>query len=43
MLQNLSNNLFSRFVTVSAKEVKRLEQNLNMTVEKFKSDFNQNL
>ena len=43
LLQNLSNNLYSRFVTVTADEVRRLEQNLSMEVRKFNSDFEANL
>jgi uncharacterized protein YpuA (DUF1002 family) len=43
MLQNLSNNLYSRYVTVSEDKVKELENNLSMEVKKFNSDFNQNL
>jgi len=43
MLQNLSNNLYSRFVTVSADKVKELENHLSMEVKRFNSDFNQNL
>ena len=43
MLQNLANNLHSRFVTISADEIARLEKDLRIQIKTYSSNFDQNL
>ena len=43
MLQNLANNLYSRFVTISMEEIKALEKDLQMGIEQFDSNFDENV
>ena len=43
MLQNLANNLYSRFVTISAEEIANLEKDLRIEIRTYNSNFNQNM
>ena len=43
MLQNLANNLYSRFVTISAEEIANLEKDLRIEISTYNSNFNQNM
>ena len=43
LLQNLANNLYSRFVTISKDEIEKLEKHLNIDIQTYKSNFNQNM
>lgn len=43
MLQNLANNLYSRFVTISMEEIKELEKDLQMEIKQFTSNFDENV
>ena len=43
LLQNLANNLYSRFVTISEKEIAKLEKDLRIEIKTYNSNFNQNM
>jgi len=39
MLQNLSNNLYARFVTIAPKELSQFEKDLKIDIQTYKSNF----
>jgi len=43
MLQNLANNLYSRYVTVSIEVIKELEKQLDMQIQQYRSNFDENV
>ena len=43
MLQNLSNNLYSRFLTISADQIQSIENNLSIQIKDFDSNFEENV
>jgi DNA-binding transcriptional regulator YiaG len=43
MLQNLANNLYSKYVTLPMDEIKELEKQLDMVIEKYDANFNENV
>ena len=43
MLQNLSNNLYARFVTMDEKEIEKLQGQLDIRIKPYKSNFELNL
>ena len=43
MLQNLSNNLYSRFVTMAPSEISNLENQLKIDIKHYKSHFDRSL
>ena len=43
MLQNLANNLYSKYVTISLEEIKELEKQLEMEIKKYSSNFDENV
>jgi ERCC4-related helicase len=43
MLQNLANNLYSKFVTISSAHLPSIEKNLEIKIIEFKSKFQQNI
>lgn len=43
MLQNLSNNLYSRFITISPDEIHNFEKDLNISIIDFEANFDSNL
>jgi ERCC4-related helicase len=43
MLQNLANNLYSRYVTMSPDEIQQMEQQLETEIVKYSSSFDENV
>jgi hypothetical protein len=43
MLQNLSNNLYSRFITISPDQIQSFEKDLNISIIDFEANFDLNL
>jgi superfamily II DNA or RNA helicase len=43
MLQNLANNLYSKFITISANHIPTIEQNLKIKIIDYESNFDQNV
>ena len=43
MLQNLSNNMYARFVTMEKKDLSNLEKDLEIDIKPYKSNFEQNI
>lgn len=43
MLQNLANNLYSRFLTISADQIQTIEKSLNIQIIDFESNFKLNV
>ena len=39
----MANNLYSRFVTISEKEIAKLEKDLRIEIKTYNSNFNQNM
>lgn len=43
MLQNLANNLYSKFITISAQHIPTIEKNLEIKIIEYESNFKDNI
>jgi superfamily II DNA or RNA helicase len=43
MLQNLANNLYSKFITISAAHIPTIEKNLEIKIIEYESNFHENI